>query len=68
MLTLIAILALAAAGFVAYKIAKPEVTHEEKVAETPTLIVEEVKTAAPKKKTAKAEPTASNKAKTKKQK
>lgn len=68
MLTLIAILAIVAAGFVAYKIAKPEVKHEEKVAETPTLIVEEAKTAAPKKKTTKAGPTAPNNVKTKKQK
>ncbi len=68
MLTLIVILAIAAAAFVAYKIAKPEVKHEEKVAETPTLIVEEAKTAAPKKKTTKAEPTAPKNVKTKKQK
>ncbi len=53
MLTLILILALAAAGFVAYKIAKPEVKHEEKVVETPAPIVEVAKPAAPKKKTAK---------------
>ena len=68
MLTLIAILAIVAAGFIAYKIAKPEVKHEEKAAETPTTIVEEAKTAAPKKKTTKAGPTASNNVKTKKQK
>jgi hypothetical protein len=53
MLTLILILALVAAGFVAYKIAKPEVKHEEKVIETPAPIVEVPKPAAPKKKTAK---------------
>jgi len=66
MLTLIAILAIAAAAFITYKIAKPEVKHEEKVAETPTLIVEEVKTTASKKKTAKS--TAPNGVKIKKQK
>jgi hypothetical protein len=57
MLTLIVILALVAAGYVAYKIAKPEVKHEEKVAETPAPIVEASKPAASKKKTAKKQAT-----------
>jgi len=68
MLTLILILALVAAGFVAYKIAKPEVKHEEKIVETPAPIVEAAKPAAPKKKTTKAELTAPKNVKTKKQK
>ena len=68
MLTLIVILIIAAAGYTAYKITKSEVKHGEKAVEIPTPIVEEIKTAAPKKKTAKAEPTAPKNVKTKKQK